>query len=188
MNQTSNAPVTEKGVVDVLPDGSRMVWERGLDSALRKSFCVAAIPPRRSAGQARQRCGTVHGHGRPRGNYPLGPLRLRAHTSRRIGGHGRVGASAEKFRASASANGNGAATMDMQMPTDKISPEVSFPYGFPKAGRVSNVRSNQASRPHRNRRLRHAGDAVSSSPIRSSARVAISQVTPWVASFSRRSW
>jgi hypothetical protein len=24
--------------------------------------------------------------------------------------------------------------MDMQMPTQKISPEVSFPYGFPKAG------------------------------------------------------
>jgi hypothetical protein len=24
--------------------------------------------------------------------------------------------------------------MHMQMPTDKISPEVSFPYGFPKPG------------------------------------------------------
>jgi hypothetical protein len=36
--------------------------------------------------------------------------------------------------ASASGNGNDAATIDMQMPTQKISPEVSFPYGFPKAG------------------------------------------------------
>jgi hypothetical protein len=36
--------------------------------------------------------------------------------------------------ASASANANRSATMDMQMPTDKISPEASFPYGFPKPG------------------------------------------------------
>jgi hypothetical protein len=34
---------------------------------------------------------------------------------------------------STSANGNGAATMDMQ-PMGKLLPEVSFPYGFPKPG------------------------------------------------------
>ena len=33
----------------------------------------------------------------------------------------------------ASANGS-PSMMAMQMPTGKISPEVSFPYGFPKAG------------------------------------------------------
>lgn len=129
-----NAPVTEKGVVDVLPDRSRMVWERGPIPLSANHFVWLRFrledPQGKPANDVEPYMGmaghaeiirsdrSVFAHIHPDGSVAMAALEL-----------------AQKNSAeSASANGNGAATMDMQMPMGKVSPEVSFPYGFPKAG------------------------------------------------------
>jgi hypothetical protein len=128
------APVTEKGVVDVLPDGSRMVWERDSIPLSANHFVWLRFrledPQGQPANDVEPYMGmaghaeivrsdrSVFAHIHPDGSVAMAALELAQKNS----------------AASASTNGNGAATMDMQMPTDKISPEVSFPYGFPKAG------------------------------------------------------
>jgi hypothetical protein len=129
-----NAPVTEKGVVDVLPDGSRMVWERGPIPLSANHFVWLRFrledPQGKPAADVEPYMGmaghaeivrsdrSVFAHIHPDGSVAMAALELTQKNS----------------AASASGNGNDAATMDMQMPTQKISPEVSFPYGFPKAG------------------------------------------------------
>ena len=128
------APVTEKGVVDVLPDGSRIVWERDSIPLSANHFVWLRFrledPQGQPANDVEPYMGmaghaeivrsdrSVFAHIHPDGSVAMAALELAQKNS----------------AASASTNGNGAATMDMQMPTDKISPEVSFPYGFPKAG------------------------------------------------------
>jgi hypothetical protein len=130
-----NAPVTEKGDVDVLSDGSRMVWERGPIPLSANHFVWLRFrledPQGKPANDVEPYMGmaghaeivrsdrTVFAHIHPDGSVAMAALELTQKNS----------------SASAPANENGAATMDMQMPMGKISPEVSFPYGFPKAGR-----------------------------------------------------
>jgi hypothetical protein len=128
-----NAPVTEKGVVDVLPDGSRMVWERGPIPLSANHFVWLRFrledPQGKPANDVEPYMGmaghaeiirwdrSVFAHIHPDGSVAMAALEL-----------------AQKNSAeSTSANGNGAATMDMQ-PMGKLLPEVSFPYGFPKPG------------------------------------------------------
>jgi hypothetical protein len=129
-----NAPVAEKGVVDVLPDRSRMVWERGPIPLSANHFVWLRFrledPQGKPAADVEPYMGmaghaeivrsdrSVFAHIHPDGSVAMAALELTQKNS----------------AASASGNGNDAATMDMQMPTQKISPEVSFPYGFPKAG------------------------------------------------------
>src|SRR6202034_2054435 len=133
-----NAPVTEKGVVDVLPDGNRMVWERGPIPLSANHFvwlrfrledpqskpATDVEPYMGMAGHAeivRSDC-SVFAHIHPDGSVAIAALELAQKNS----------------GTPVAANGNDSATMDgrmsMPMSMDKISPEVSFPYGFPKAG------------------------------------------------------
>jgi hypothetical protein len=129
-----NAAVTEKEDVDVLPDGSRMVWEHGPIPLSANHFVSLRFrledPQGKPANDVEPYMGmaghaeiirtdrSVFAHIHPDGSVAMAALELTQKHS----------------TAPAAANGNGAATMDMQMPTDKISPEVSFPYGFPKPG------------------------------------------------------
>jgi hypothetical protein len=130
----ASEPVTEKGDVDVLPDGSRMVWERGPIPLSANHFVWLRFrledPQGKPANDVEPYMGmaghaeiirtdrSVFAHIHPNGSVAMAALELAQKNS----------------AASASANANRSATMDMQMPTDKISPEASFPYGFPKPG------------------------------------------------------
>jgi hypothetical protein len=129
---TLNAPVTEKGVVDVLPDGSRMVWERGPVPLSANHFVWLRFrledpqgkpstdvePYMGMAGHAEiiRSDRSVFAHVHPDGSVAMAALALTQKNS------------------SVPAIGNDSAMTTMQMPTDQMSPEVSFPYGFPKAG------------------------------------------------------
>ncbi len=129
-----NPPVTEKGVIDILPDGSRMVWERGPIPLPANQFvwlrfrledprgdpATDVEPYMGMTGHAEivRADRSVFAHVHPDGSVAMAALELTQKNS----------------TGPASANGNESATMAMQMPRDKISPEVSFPYGFPKPG------------------------------------------------------
>ncbi len=129
----SNTQVTEKGDIDTLSDGYRMVWERGpiplsanhfvwLRFRLEDAHGNAAIdvePYMGMAGHAEivRSDRSVFAHVHPDGSVAMAALDLTKDNS----------------GVPASANG-GPAMMAMQMSSGTISPEVSFPYGFPKAG------------------------------------------------------
>jgi hypothetical protein len=129
----SNTQVTEKGDIDTLSDGYRMVWERGpiplsanhfvwLRFRLEDPHGNAATdvePYMGMAGHAEivRSDRSVFAHVHPDGSVAMAALDLAKNNSG-------VPATA----------GGSPAMMAMQMPTGAISPEVSFPYGFPKAG------------------------------------------------------
>jgi hypothetical protein len=129
-----NAPVTEKGLVDVLPNGSRMVWERGPIPLSANHFVWLRFrledPQGKPANDVEPYMGmaghaevvrsdrSVFAHIHPDGSVAMAALELAQKNRRKPG----------------SADLNESLRMAMQMPTEKISPEVSFPYGFPKPG------------------------------------------------------
>jgi len=131
----ASAPVTEKGVVDVLPDGSRMVWERSPIPISANHFVWLRFrledPQGQPANDVEPYMGmaghaeivrsdrSVFAHIHPDGSVAMAALELAQKNSAAPG----------------SASGNSSAPMDTQMPPERISSEVSFPYGFPKAGR-----------------------------------------------------
>jgi hypothetical protein len=130
---TSNTDVTEKGDVDTLADGYRMVWERGPIPLSANHFiwlrfrledpqgkpATDVEPYMGMAGHAEivRSDRSVFAHIHPDGSVAMAALELAQTNS----------------GSSPAANKNPAMTA-MQMPTGPISPEVSFPYGFPKAG------------------------------------------------------
>jgi len=131
---TSSTDVTEKGDVDTLSDGYRMVWERGPIPISANHFvwlrfrledpqgkaATGVEPYMGMAGHAEivRSDRSVFAHIHPDGSVAMAALEL-----------------AQKNRhAPGSADLNESLRMAMQMPTGAISPEVSFPYGFPKAG------------------------------------------------------
>jgi len=129
---SSNTDVTEKGDIDTLSDGYRMVWERGPVPLSANHFVWLRFrledPQGKPATDVEPYMGmaghseiirsdrTVFAHVHPDGSVAMAALEL------------------TQKNPATPASGNGSAMMAMQMPTDKMSPEVSFPYGFPKAG------------------------------------------------------
>jgi hypothetical protein len=129
---SSNTDVTEKGDIDTLSDGYRMVWERGPVPLSANHFvwlrfrledpqgkpATDVEPYMGMAGHAEiiRSDRSVFAHVHPDGSVAMAALELTQKNS------------------AAPAVGNASAMMAMQMPMDKMSPEVSFPYGFPKAG------------------------------------------------------
>jgi hypothetical protein len=132
---SSNTDVTEKGDIDTLSDGYRMVWERGPIPLSANHFVWLRFrledPQGKAATDLEPYMGmaghaeilrsdrSVFAHIHPDGSVAMAALEL----------------AQKNPSASAPANGNDSATMTMQMPMGSMSPEVSFPYGFPKAGR-----------------------------------------------------
>jgi hypothetical protein len=132
---SSNTDVTEKGDIDTLSDGYRMVWERGPIPLAANHFvwlrfrledpqgklATDVEPYMGMAGHAEivRSDRSVFAHIHPDGSVAMAALEL----------------AQKNPSASAPANGNDSATMTMQMPMGSMPPEVSFPYGFPKAGR-----------------------------------------------------
>jgi hypothetical protein len=133
----ASEPVTEKGDVDVLPDGSRMVWERDAAPLSANHFVWLRFrledPQGKPANDVEPYMGmaghaeivrsdrSVFAHIHPDGSVAMAALEL---TQKNSG-----------TPVAADGNDSATATMPMQMPMGAISPEVSFPYGFPKAGR-----------------------------------------------------
>src|SRR6202162_1012021 len=129
---SSNKDVAEKGDIDTLSDGYRMVWQRGQVPLSANHFVWLRFrledPQGKLATDVESYMGmaghaeiirsdrSVFAHVHPDGSVAMAALELTQKNS------------------AAPAIGNGSAMMAMQMPMDKISPEVSFPYGFPKAG------------------------------------------------------
>ncbi len=129
---SSNTDVTEKGDIDTLSDGYRMVWERGPVPLSANHFlwlrfhledpqgkpATDVEPYMGMAGHAEiiRSDRSVFAHVHPDGSVAMAALELTQNNP------------------ATPAIGNGSAMMAMQMPMDKMSPEVSFPYGFPKAG------------------------------------------------------
>jgi hypothetical protein len=129
---SSNTDVTEKGDIDTLSDGYRMVWERGPVPLSANHFvwlrfrledpqgkpATDVEPYMGMAGHAEiiRSDRSVFAHVHPDGSVAMAALEL------------------TQTNPATPAIGNGSAMMAMQMPMDKMSPEVSFPYGFPKAG------------------------------------------------------
>jgi hypothetical protein len=129
---SSNTDVTEKGDIDTLSDGYRMVWERGPVPLSANHFvwlrfrledpqgkpATDVEPYMGMAGHAEiiRSDRSVFAHVHPDGSVAMAALEL------------------TQKNPATPASGNGSAMMAMQMPMDKMSPEVSFPYGFPKAG------------------------------------------------------
>jgi hypothetical protein len=130
---TSNTDVTEKGDVDTLADGYRMVWERGPIPLSANHFiwlrfrledpqgkpATDVEPYMGMAGHAEivRSDRSVFAHIHPDGSVAMAALEL-----------------AQKNSGSPPGKNESPAMTAMQMPTGAISPEVSFPYGFPKAG------------------------------------------------------
>jgi hypothetical protein len=131
---TSNTDVTEKSEVDTLADGYHMVWERGPIPLSANHFvwlrfrledpqgkpATDVEPYMGMAGHAEivRSDRSVFAHIHPDGSVAMAALEL-----------------AQKNSGSPTGpNGTSAMAMTMQMPTGPISPEVSFPYGFPKPG------------------------------------------------------
>ena len=129
---SSNTDVTEKGDIDTLSDGYRMVWERGPVPLSANHFVWLRFrledPQGKPASDVEPYMGmaghaeiirsdrSVFAHVHPDGSVAMAALEL------------------TQKNPATPAIGNGSAMMAMQMPMDKMSPEVSFPYGFPKAG------------------------------------------------------
>ena len=129
---SSNTDVTEKGDIDTLSDGYRMVWERGPVPLSANHFVWLRFrledPQGKPASDVEPYMGmaghaeiirsdrSVFAHVHPDGSVAMAALELTQKNS------------------ATPAIGNGSAMMAMQMPMDKMSTEVSFPYGFPKAG------------------------------------------------------
>ncbi len=130
---SSSMDVTEKGDIDTLSDGYRLVWERGPIPLSANHFVWLRFrledPQGKPAADVEPYMGmaghaeivrsdrSVFAHVHPDGSVAMAALELAQKNS----------------GAPASANGNNPATAT-QMPMDKLSPEVSFPFGFPKAG------------------------------------------------------
>ena len=131
---SSNTDVTEKGDIDTLSDGYRMVWERGPIPLSANHFLWLRFrledPQGKPAADVEPYMGmaghaeivrsdrSVFAHIHPDGSIAMAALELAQQNS----------------GPSANVNGMPAMTMEMQMPANSISPEVSFPYGFPKPG------------------------------------------------------
>jgi hypothetical protein len=131
---SSNTDVTEKGDVDTLSDGCRMVWERGPIPLSANHFVWLRFrledsqgkpakdvePYMGMAGHAEivRSDRSVFAHVHPDGSVAMAALELAQNNS----------------GSPAATNGSPSMMMTMQKPTDSISPEVSFPYGFPKPG------------------------------------------------------
>jgi len=131
---SSNTDVTEKGDIDTLSDGYRMVWERGPVPLSANHFVWLRFrledPQGKPASDVEPYMGmaghaeiirsdrSVFAHVHPDGSVAMAALEL------------------TQKNPYTPAIGNGSAMMAMQMPLPmvKMSPEVSFPYGFPKAG------------------------------------------------------
>ena len=131
---SSNTDVTEKGDIDTLSDGYRMVWERGPVPLSANHFvwlrfrledpqgkpATDVEPYMGMAGHAEiiRSDRSVFAHVHPDGSVAMAALEL------------------TQKNPYTPAIGNGSAMMAMQMPLPmvKMSPEVSFPYGFPNAG------------------------------------------------------
>ena len=129
---SSNTDVTEKGDIDTLSDRYRMVWERGPVPLSANHFVWLRFrledPQGKPASDVEPYMGmaghaeiirsdrSVFAHVHPDGSVAMAALEL------------------TQKNPATPAIGNGSAMMAMQMPMDKMSPEVSFPYGFPKAG------------------------------------------------------
>jgi hypothetical protein len=131
---SSNTDVTEKGDIDTLSYGYRMVWERGPIPLSANHFLWLRFrledPQGKPAADVEPYMGmaghaeivrsdrSVFAHIHPDGSIAMAALELAQQNS----------------GPSANVNGMPAMTMEMQMPANSISPEVSFPYGFPKPG------------------------------------------------------
>jgi hypothetical protein len=131
---SSNTDVTEKGDIDTLSDGYRMVWERGPVPLSANHFLWLRFrledPQGKPAADVEPYMGmaghaeiirsdrNVFAHVHPDGSVAMAALEL------------------TQKNPYTPTIGNGSAMMAMQMPLPmvKMSPEVSFPYGFPKAG------------------------------------------------------
>jgi hypothetical protein len=131
---TSNTDVTEKGDIDTLSDGYRMVWERGPIPLSANHFVWLRFrledPQGRPATDVEPYMGmaghaeivrsdrSVFAHVHPDGSVAMAALELAQKNS----------------GSSMAANRNPSMMMMAMKPTESISSEVSFPYGFPKAG------------------------------------------------------
>ena len=131
---SSNTDVTEKGDIYTLSDGYRMVWERGPIPLSANHFLWLRFrvedpqgkpptdvePYMGMAGHAEivRSDLSVFAHVHPDGSVAMAALELAQKNS----------------GLPADSSGNPSMMMAMQKPTESISPEVSFPYGFPKPG------------------------------------------------------
>ena len=131
---SSNTDVTEKGDVDTLSDGYRMVWERGPIPLSANHFLWLRFrledPQGKPATDVEPYMGmaghaeivrsdlSVFAHIHPDGSVAMAALELAQQNS----------------GSSTATNASPSMTMSMQMPANSMSPEVSFPYGFPKPG------------------------------------------------------
>jgi len=132
--------VTPDGVTAILPDGYRMIWERGTAPFTANHFVWLRFrletPDGKPVSDSEPYMGmaghaeivnsdrSVFAHIHPDGSVAMAALELAQKNS----SQGNAGANAQ---AGVNTSG-GMAGMDMSM--DPRSAEVSFPYGFPKAG------------------------------------------------------
>ena len=158
---SSNTDVTEKGDIDTLSDGYRMVWERGPVPLSANHFvwlrfrledpqgkpATDVEPYMGMAGHAEiiRSDRSVFAHVHPDGSVAMAALELTQNKSRHAGNR-------KRFR------NDGDADADGQNVAGSF-----VPLRIPEGRRVSNLCSDQARRPHRNRRLRHRDHSVNRS-------------------------
>ncbi|MGB7753259.1 MAG: hypothetical protein WCF88_17015 [Candidatus Acidiferrales bacterium] len=137
--------ITPDGPTASLPDGYKMIWERGTAPFTANHFVWLRFrletPDGKPVNDSEPYMGmaghaeivnsdrTVFAHIHPDGSVAMAALELTQKTS----AQGNAGASAQaRMNAGSEMAGTGMPGMDMS--TDPRSAEVSFPYGFPKAG------------------------------------------------------
>jgi hypothetical protein len=145
---SSSAPATghvmSDGTIAILPDGYRMIWERGTAPFTANHFVWLRFrletPEGKPVSDSEPYMGmaghaeivnsdrSVFAHIHPDGSVAMAALELTQKTSTQ----GNAGANAQAGTNAGGMSGTGMSGMDMSM--DPRSAQVSFPYGFPKAG------------------------------------------------------
>jgi hypothetical protein len=142
---TATVNVTSDGTTAILPDGHKMIWERGTAPFTANHFVWLRFrletPDGKRVSDSEPYMGmaghaeivnsdrSVFAHIHPDGSVAMAALELTQKNSAQgnTSAHAQAGANAGGDRSSTGMSG-----MDMSM--DPRSAEVSFPYGFPKAG------------------------------------------------------
>jgi hypothetical protein len=142
---SGTANVTSDGTTTILPDGYKMIWERGSAPFTANHFVWLRFrletPDGKPVGDSEPYMGmaghaeivssdrSVFAHIHPDGSVAMAALEL----TRKESAQGNASADAQAgANAGGPMDGTGMSGMDLSM--DPRSAEVSFPYGFPKAG------------------------------------------------------
>ena len=167
---TTNA--TADSTTAILPDGYKMTWERGTAPFVANHFVWLRFrvetPDGKPVTDAEPYMGMA-GHAEIVSSDRSG---LRAHSSRWLGSDGRAGTRAEKFSCEKFLS-QSRRRIERRQRHERHEHARGFgfrrsfvPLRISKTRRVSSVRTNEAGRNNRNRRVRYASDSITRGALR----------------------